>query len=449
MKLLGYFDLFLADAVNLNQTRLDLLDTRVQAIVGSLEQDSVISPLLQGHVPQGSWAHRTIIRPVEHREFDADFLLTLTEVEAWSDSPKIYMQQVRAAFKRSVTYADMVRRKNRCVRIGYSGDCHVDVVPHLILADGRQVIVNYAEDKFEDTNPEGFTAWMKEKDELANGNLRKVIRLMKYIRDFKETFSVPSVILTTLLGERVQPFGEASRYADVPTTLLNLMNDLDAWLTLYPDMPLLEDPSCPDTSFNHRWTQDRYENFRKWVTFYAARITEAYTEPDKAASLAAWQEIFGPEFTQPVTKPAPTAPRGRIAPMPPAARAPLEEFIEEAGYAFAGGYKLRVECTVDRMPGFRAGARLRAMPWIDKGRSLQFRITYCDVSRPYQVWWKVRNSGPEAESVPGGLRGQLLPDDGSASRTESTRYRGRHYVEAYIVKNGRVVASDHHNVEIR
>ena len=83
---------------------------------------------------------------------------------------------------------------------------------------GPQVIINYAEDKFEDTHPEGFTAWMKEKDELSNGNLRKVIRLVKYIRDFKETFSVPSVILTMLLGERVQAFGEAGKYADVPTT---------------------------------------------------------------------------------------------------------------------------------------------------------------------------------------------------------------------------------------
>jgi hypothetical protein len=449
MKLLGYFDAFLADVVNLNQTRLTLLDDRVKAVVGWLDKDNVIGPLLQGHVPQGSWAHKTIIRPVEGREFDADFLVTLAEVDEWSKTPKVYLQQVRAAFKRSSTYAEMVRRKNRCVRIGYSGDCHADVVPHLILAGGRQVIINYAEDKFEDTNPEGFTAWMREKDGLANGNLRKVIRLLKYVRDFKETFAVPSVILTALLGERVQAFDEATRYADVPTTLLNLMTDLDAWLKLYPDMPLLEDPSCPGTSFNHRWTQDRYENFSKWITFYADRITEAYSEPDKATSLAGWQKIFGPDFTQPVTKATAATALERVAAIPPAVRAPLEEFIEERGYAFAGGYKLRLECTVDRRPGFRDGTRLREMPWVDKGRSLKFRVTYCDVPRPYQLWWKVRNTGPEAASVPGGLRGQLLPDEGSRSRTERTKYQGRHYVEAYIVKDGRVVASDHHDVVIR
>ena len=31
---------------------------------------------------------------------------------------------------------------------------------------------------------------------------------------------------------------------------------------------------------------------------------------------------------------------------------------------------------------------------------------------------------------------------------ESTRYPGVHFVEAYVVKNGVVVASDHHEVRI-
>jgi hypothetical protein len=81
VKLLNYFKDFLDSTVNLNQTRLDLLDQRVQAIVSCLEDDSVIGTLIEDHIPQGSWAHRTIIRPLPGDEFDADFLLLLTEVE--------------------------------------------------------------------------------------------------------------------------------------------------------------------------------------------------------------------------------------------------------------------------------------------------------------------------------------------------------------------------------
>lgn len=93
MKLLNYFKDFLDSTVNLNQTRLDLLDQRVQAIVSCLEDDSVIGTLIEDHIPQGSWAHRTIIRPLPGDEFDADFLLLLTEVDDWSVNPRVYPQR--------------------------------------------------------------------------------------------------------------------------------------------------------------------------------------------------------------------------------------------------------------------------------------------------------------------------------------------------------------------
>lgn len=44
---------------------------------------------------------------------------------------------------------------------------------------------------------------MRGRDRLAAGNLRKTIRLLKYLRDYKQTFTVPSVILTVIVGGRV------------------------------------------------------------------------------------------------------------------------------------------------------------------------------------------------------------------------------------------------------
>lgn len=39
----------------------------------------------------------------------------------------------------------MVEKKNWCVRIHYANDCHVDVVPYLVLGffENRKVIVNH------------------------------------------------------------------------------------------------------------------------------------------------------------------------------------------------------------------------------------------------------------------------------------------------------------------
>ncbi|MER5374157.1 hypothetical protein [Streptomyces sp. NPDC002553] len=207
------------------------------------------------------------------------------------------------------TYKSTVVKKNRCVRINYAGDCHVDIVPHLILPDGRQVIVNSEVEEFEETNPEGYTAWMKEKDSLTGGNLRKVIRLVKYLRDSKDTFRIPSVILTALLGERVQVYDTGNRYSGVPTTLVHLVEDLAAWLALNPLMPVIVNPSCPQTSFNHRWDQDRYANFAKHIQSYATRMRTVLDEQDKDKGVTLWQQLFGDGSGHPPLRQRPPSPR--------------------------------------------------------------------------------------------------------------------------------------------
>lgn len=228
MKHLNVFHDFLKHSVNLNQSRLDQLANRVRAIVDYLKDDEELGDLYLDHHRQGSWAHQTIIRPVgENDEFDADFLLDLETQSAWLENPRECLHDLRAAFKRSETYKKMVQKKNRCVRIDYANECHIDVVPYLRLDDSCEVIVNYAENRFERTNPRGFSAWMKERDDLAGGNLRRVLRLLKYLRDYKNTFSCPSVVLTALVGGRVRML-DATGYVDLPTALLTLLVGVNA-----------------------------------------------------------------------------------------------------------------------------------------------------------------------------------------------------------------------------
>jgi hypothetical protein len=130
MHLDDHFDVLLKDTVNMSQSRLGLLDSRVTAIHTALKDDPVLGPHVLGKIPQGSWAHRTIINPVAGREFDADVMLLLEENPAWSASPKTYIEQIYQALGRHGTYGGMPRsRKCRCVRLTYAGSCHVDIVP--------------------------------------------------------------------------------------------------------------------------------------------------------------------------------------------------------------------------------------------------------------------------------------------------------------------------------
>ncbi|MBT3152737.1 nucleotidyltransferase [Streptomyces sp. CHD11] len=298
------FITFLRDTVNLSQAKLDLLDARVEAIYQALKSDPELGPLILGKKPQGSWAQRTIINPVGDKEFDADFMLHLEEVLEWAENPKTYIDKIYAVLHRHSIYKDMPHtRKCRCVQLSYANSMHVDIVPYLRFADGREVIVNRDKNEWEVTNPAGFTTWMKDKDAIANGNLRKVIRLMKYLRDHKNSFTgTRSIILTTLLGERVLRTNTLIRpgcYSNVPTALLTIVEDLDTWLQARPLKPSIPDPSGSGLTFDQRWDQSTYAYFRDRIHTHAAQIRAAYDEPDQDTSVRLWREVFGSRFPEP------------------------------------------------------------------------------------------------------------------------------------------------------
>lgn len=309
MKHTTYYNNFLSDHVNLKATRLALLEGRVGSVYNALAADPVLGPLVKDKFPQGSWAHRTIIKPKAGGEYDADFLLLLELNDGWDGNPSEYPNAVYKALRDHPTYGTMPRgRKARCVYLTYGATagevgCHLDIVPYLILPDGRHVIVNRDENDWEDTSTTGFADWVQTRDRITGGLFRKVVRLMKYYKVEKGSFNgVKSVILTTLLGEQVSEWKTAldpSCYADLPTALVKIVTDMSDWLQARPTMPSIANPAGDGTTFDHRWEESTYLNFRTRMKSCADKMDAAINEPDKDTSIALWQEVFGSSFSPP------------------------------------------------------------------------------------------------------------------------------------------------------
>jgi hypothetical protein len=296
------FDSFLKNTVNLSQPRLDTLEARVESIYAALKADPDLGPRIVKKIPQGSWAQRTIISPQNGNPFDADFLLQMKEESDWAYVLKKYAAAVYGALDDHPTYGKMPHgRKCRCVYVEYAENAmHVDIVPFVVRADGSQNIINRDDNCWERTDPAGFTEWMRDRDKIANGHLRKVIRLLKFLRDHKNSFTgTKSILITTLLGEQVswwKKFMTAGYYSDLPTSLLHLVSDLDDWLQARPNKPSITDPSGSGVTFDHRWSQETYSYFRDRIHVHAAEIADAYHETDEARSIAKWQKLFGDKF---------------------------------------------------------------------------------------------------------------------------------------------------------
>ena len=307
MKEITHFNRFLKKTVDLNKSRIKVLENRVNGIESFIQSNAVFGSVFKECDPQGSWAHGTIIKPSPKSPgFDADVLLYMKEVRGWK--PKDYVENLYQEFRTNGMYRDIVRRNTRCIVIDYKGDFHIDIVPTItdrsfgIFGPKRTFITNRLESKFEQTNPSGYLSWFSEKSDHTNGLLEDVIRLAKYLRDIKKTFSVKSILLTTLLASQVDTSWESADdagecYPDLPTALQTIFNRLDEYLQLHGSMPHIYNPSMEKEDFVRHWDEQKYQNFRKWISFYTSKINEALTANRKNGKII-WREIFGLEFAK-------------------------------------------------------------------------------------------------------------------------------------------------------
>jgi hypothetical protein len=445
MKLIDYFKSFLENEVNLNSTRITLLDERTETITTVLKESELLKDNFLDVIPQGSYAHKTIIKPVRSTdEFDADILLYIEEFSDWDACD--YVENVYELFKNNGTYRGIVSRKTRCVTIDYANDFHIDVVPFM-ERHGQKYVTNRHENNFELTNPEKYTEWLDERNRITKHHFVKVIRLVKYLRDYKRTFSIKSIILNTLLGEQVNDAAllqDENCYSDIPTTLFTIMRKLKSYVEGYVNMPTISDPGETGENFGDRWDQAGWANFRTKMMYYSDKITEAYEETDKELSLEKWQLIFGTEFKKPEQKVETglqVVNRGLVS------YNNTEQQISDLGFPLRVNpvYKLRMLGRVGKKQGHRHYDLNTQGNRVGKQRDLYFAVKQCTVPTPYKIYWKILNRGEEALKLDS-VRGQI--HEGTADHHEVTQFRGNHFVECYIVKDGICVAKDRQSVII-
>lgn len=331
----GDFENFMPAHVNLNKARYERLQTSARAVSEYLSQNL---PGFQKAERQGSFALRTIIKPVNDHEFDADMLIFMEE-DADMD-PKDYIAEIHRTMKANGNYADKVHRKTRCVEIDYAGDFHMDLVPCVEMGDG-DYICNRQTNKFEPTDGTGFREWFNGKNAITHGNLKRVARLLKYLRDHKETFTAPSVLLTTLIGSAVWDSDDGSQFKTLPDALITVTNRINDFLQANPFMPEITNPALPEEVFSRDWDTAKYQNFRDMFDSYTNRINDAFAESDHARSVSAWQDLFGDDFgrsssssgrASAATAPAAreVTPRKPYADSNPSARLPVMTRLSEA-----------------------------------------------------------------------------------------------------------------------
>jgi len=431
------FNLFLRDHVNLNQSRLDTLHSRVSSLDTALEASAILDDKLEGSlIPQGSFAHRTIIKPLSGNDFDADVLLPMVEQDEWE--PKKYTLELKKALNAVPRYVDKTVLGKRCVTIQFANDFHIDVVPFIERADGKSYITHRTRNAFLRQDPTTFTDWFNDQNSVTNGHLARVIRLVKWLRD-RSSIDCPSVVLAALLAERVKSFAGIDDYGNVAKTFTALLEDLRDYLELHSVPPWVDDRIGQNLA--DRLTQTGFDNLKSQLRRWARLAREAL-DAEPSESVDKWAKLFGDSFVSSST----LSLSASVAPSTPTYEhqmVPGERTItEEYGYPERRtvAESLRI---VGRMSPTRKGrGRYRPLSangnLVPIGRSLRFEIDTCTVQQPYDVYWKVRNAGPEAANRKA-FRGEILKRGPVIDETSD--FPGPHWVQAWIVKDGVAVAT--------
>jgi len=435
VKLVAHFASFLNTEVNLNQSRIELLQGRVDAITNFVCSTSPFNDREIRIVRQGSWQHRTIIKPPGNNEFDADLALFMEPIDDWS--PSDYIDNLYSAFRSHGTYRDMDSRKSRCLTVDYSGDFHLDIAP--IVARGILSPSYYAQNRRlneeEETNPEGYSEWFSEKNQhTCNNMLIKVTKLTKYLRDIKKTFSIRSIILSTLLGNQINDgwLGDDAdeSFPDVSTSLVTIFRRLDDFLQEYEIPPEIRNPALYEEAFAKDWNEDEYVNFRNRINIYRKWIDEAFEEDDREASITKWRRVFGEGFARSVTL------RTRAL---TASSSPLVRHEQEPIWQVRISEQVELkEVISDKQSGEVKGELENRGTLVRKQFSLKFEARTTALP-PFKVHWQVVNTGNEAAAA-NNLRGEIERSDGGLFHSENTKYSGRHWIRCYVVKDNVCIA---------
>lgn len=464
MKLIQDFDAFLNDTVNLNSTRFDQLESSIEAIKTAV-RGLDWKPSIVGFAAQGSWAHKTIIRPLPGDPFDADLLVYVRSVAGWEATD--YVDELYAEMRKLGLYKERIRRFSHCITIEYAGERKIDVAPCVKerLHTGVWEVCNRDTNLFEKSNPLDYTHWLIERNSICgNNNFRKVTRLLKYLRDIKTNFTCPSFLLTTLLGMQVSASDRGSAsFLDVPTTLKTLIDRLDDWLQANPSKLPVRNPVLFEEIQSTAWDDTKYSNFRSKINLYRSWIDDAYDEQDKEESIGKWQRVFDENFAtreavekaSKVSEAALSIVRGSLV---SAGVADLVALVTKIGRAaLPSGF--------DRLPHMRrprwrvaTGTRLTvnvgAQLWTSRygqhvrplasltptqpGYSVRFNASNnlkLPFPETYMVEWRVTNTDEVARRA-NALRGDYYRSDESLVRWEQLSYRGVHMVEAFLIRKG-------------
>jgi hypothetical protein len=278
----------MAEEIQLNDTRYDRMKTSYEAVKNWIEEDEkFFKPFHYDVYPHGSVRILTTVKPIGSDEFDLDIAIHLKSNT--NHTPQRIYNELKRRLEENEKYKSIIQLKNRCIRINYSGDFHMDILPGVQenTFDVNKIKVPDRElGDWVSSNPRGYADWFIEKANLVKESLlqksfsaerlpvdkfkykkplQRGVQLIKRYRDMyfqdDDTYKTSSIILTTIAGEFYQ--GEESIFY----TIDNIINTIVAKVKNPHGRLKVLNPVNSDEDFTDKWDNEPqyYEAFKEFA----------------------------------------------------------------------------------------------------------------------------------------------------------------------------------------
>lgn len=322
----------IASNLELDATRKQQMESAYRAVNDVLSRDEEFFKNITINVfAQGSLLIGTTIKPLSGEEFDLDIVLHIEDSYRNYTPSEIYDALYRVLSNHD-TYRPLLQRKNRCIRINYNSDFHMDVLPGCIITINNNRLMIPEDERrisWSRTNPKGYAEWFKEIAERNKGSfllherynlmleakietedlpldiylktpLQRTVQIVKRYRDLyyqnkdkSKTPAVSSIVLTTLLAQCHE--GNSS----IQEALVNAIQKLRKLANDYKFRKIKFDVYNPidnhddaerRENFTDSWEAKHYESFVGFVEDFEKKLNAFI---GKKIDESIYKDLFG------------------------------------------------------------------------------------------------------------------------------------------------------------
>lgn len=314
----------ICNKLQISPTQHDSAEQRYHAIGDWLAADGSALKALEPQIyPQGSIRIGTSVKPMGSQEYDLDLVCQFEANPLAFSDPTILLHAVEHRLREHDTYRAMVAPlKNRCVRVTYANEFHLDILPACPdrYAGGTCVVVpDRKAQNWKASNPKGFAKWflricesratkflekaepvpaLEASDEKAP--LKLVVQLLKRARDVAFAgdcdSAPPSIVLTTLAALHYN--GEDSTGEALSNILQRIVDSIPSDRRL-----VVINPMNPQEDFSERWGDHRlYMAFVHFISSLQRSWQSLRLTRGMANVALQIQRLFGEQLAKSVIK---------------------------------------------------------------------------------------------------------------------------------------------------